>query len=170
MKKSRIVFLFASLVLIFACSKEDLVENDIQDEVTAHFIMGQMDKVYSESMSYQDSGENTTLFFHDTILSNKVVKSFKLAFLRTGQFRFEYREIEKDRLYIIIRNKDNKTYRWWTLHPEEEEKESLYSALAAAAGVSSGTSLHIPELLLPNEIDPYRIRNLENITRLDDDI
>jgi hypothetical protein len=122
-----------------------------QDQtLSAQQIMDRMISGYGSCNRYVDEGEVRTIFLERTG-RRTVVKPFSTAFVRPSGFRFEYRDRRGEEewgSYIIWRGAESvKT--WWSIKPGIESPRNLLQALAAAAGVSSGASMTVPTLLMP---------------------
>jgi outer membrane lipoprotein-sorting protein len=139
------------------------------DNLTATEIIQRMQETYATSRSYSDSGVVKTVFIHPD-RKRTVEKPFTTAFIRPDQFRFEYREkkpIFGERRFIIFRNgKDFQTYSDLEL---PMQFESLDRAVAAATGISGGSAIRVPAMLLPSEIKWRRAIRFNNPKRIDDD-
>ena len=141
----RLSAVFSMLLFVGAvCSAQD-------KPVSAHQIMDQVIATYASCDSYLDEGEVRTLFL-DPRGNHTEVKPFSTAFVRPWDFRFEFKHRKDEhgdwQRYIVwsdaqsIRN-------WWSIDPGVKSFESLTMAIAGATGVSSGSALAIPSLLLP---------------------
>jgi RNA polymerase sigma factor (sigma-70 family) len=119
------------------------------DDLTARQIVDRMAKAYADCKSYRDSGVVKTLFIENG--GNRTVeKPFTTAFVRPDRFRFEYKETVGDQQMRHIVWSDGKGVQtWWDVKPGIDKPKSLELALGGAAGVSSDSSLSIPQLLLP---------------------
>ena len=119
----------------------------------ARAILDLMGKTYAGAGSYEDEGEVVTRF-SSWWGKRTVSKPFETRFVRPGLFRYQYKDrpdgwFSGPNLYVIWSDAAPKVAKtWWTLRPEVEIR-SLDHALAAAAGVSSGTSMNVPGLLMP---------------------
>ncbi|MFN0110565.1 MAG: LolA family protein [Blastocatellia bacterium] len=127
--------------------------NARQSAPTAQQIMEKTMAAYADCKSYSDSGRVETLFImkHG---KRTTVKPFSTAFVRPDAFRFEYQERdgEKDWRRYIVWQKASDIKSWWTLKPEVKELESLSMALAGPTGVSGGSAIRVPSLLLPSSM------------------
>lgn len=123
------------------------------ENLSAKQIVERMTKAYADCKSYQDSGVVTTMFFMAD-RDRTTERPFTTAFVRPDRFRFEYKENDgstKPSRYIIwSSSKDIQT--WWDVRPGIEKPKSMQLALAAATGVSGGSSHTIPSLLLPGKV------------------
>jgi len=105
-----------------------------------------------------------TLFVQDT--GNRTVeKPFKTAFVRPGQFRFEYQD-GTDRHIIWSKGKDVQT--WWDVQPGIQKPESLQLAVAGATGVSSGSAARIPGMLMPDKLGGWGGVHISDAKRIED--
>lgn len=124
-------------------------------------IMERMASAYASCRSYVDEGEVRTVF-HEQGGRRTRVKPFSTAFVRPSDFRFEYKERrgEEDwNSYIVWRGADSvKT--WWSVKPGVNSPTDLFSALGGAAGVSSGSAVTVPALLMPDLARGNRIKSL----------
>lgn len=123
------------------------------DDPAARQIITQTINAYAECKTYRDSGTVTSLFVMDNGKNNTTERPFKTAFVRPGRFRFEFTNGQGDpqRRYIIwSQGMDVRT--WWDVKPGIEKPESLAMAISGANGVSGGSALTIPGLLMPNEV------------------
>jgi outer membrane lipoprotein-sorting protein len=156
-------FLILSFILVFSCAEQN------SETSTAKQILDRMVKVYASCKSYQDSGMVRTLFILPD--GNRTVeKPFTTAFVRSGRFRFEYKEKREnqDYRYLVWANgKDVRT--WWDVTPGIKRLDSLGFALAGVTGVSGGSARRIPALLISEPIGAgWDIRKLRNLKRLED--
>jgi outer membrane lipoprotein-sorting protein len=134
---------------------------------SAKEIIDRMAEVYAGCKSYRDSGLVKTLFVQKG--GNRTVeKPFKTAFVRPGQFRFEYDEKGNPKSRFIIWSKGKEIRTWWDVTPGVESPESLDLALAAATGVSSSSAHTIPQLLLPHKVSGRSIKDIEGAKRGED--
>ncbi|MGL4551843.1 MAG: RNA polymerase sigma factor [Gemmataceae bacterium] len=127
------------------------------DGLAAKQIVDRMAKAYADCKSYQDSGAVKTLFIENG--GNRTVeKPFTTAFVRAGRFRFEFRDMVGDQETRFIVWSDGKGVQtWWDVKPGVEKPRSLELALGGAAGVSSNSSLSVPQLLLPDKMGWRRL-------------
>lgn len=127
------------------------------DKLSATQIVDRMVKAYTDCKSYRDSGIVKTVF----VLkggNTTVEKPFTTAFVRPDRFRFEYKEkIGDQQMRFIIWSNVKGVKTWWGLKPGIATPESLELALGGAAGVSSLSSLNIPQLLMPEKMGWRRL-------------
>ena len=140
----------------------------------AQDILDRMAKVYADCESYHDSGVVTTVFVSAT--GNRTVeKQFTTAFVRPDRFRFEYTEKKWAGQalgdiffrYLVWRNGEA-VQTWWDVKPGVEKPPSLGLALAGATGVSGGSAHTVPSLLLPKEVEGWRLTNITQVKRVED--
>jgi outer membrane lipoprotein-sorting protein len=97
-------------------------------------------------------------------------KPFTTAFVRPDHLRFEYKarrgDEEEDRYIIWSNGKYVQT--WWDVRPGIEKPRTLGLALGSAAGVSGGSSLTIPALLLAEEVGGGRLTDMTDAKRIKD--
>lgn len=146
------IFLFAGVA--YSYQDQPLSAQQIMDRVISR---------YASCSRYVDEGEVRTIFLEGTA-RRTVIKPFTTAFVRPSGFRFEY----KDRYgegewnsYIVWKDAESvKT--WWSIKPGVKSAENLSHALAAAAGVSSGASIMVSTLLIPDMSGSY-IKSLSEL-------
>jgi outer membrane lipoprotein-sorting protein len=138
------------------------------DGMTANEIIKLMRKSYVTANSYSDSGV-VKIFFINSDRRRTVKKPFTTAFIRPDRFRFEYREkalINREFRFIVFLNGKNlQTY--WNIE-NDLELDSLDKAIGAATGVSGGSAITVPAMLLPNEIKWRRAIRFNKPKRIDD--
>lgn len=156
-------FITAAVVLP-ACAEEPQPR-----ALTARDVLDRLAKAHAGCKSYHDSGVVKTVFVRAT--GNRTVeKPFATAFVRPDRFRFEYKEKAGDgqeRRYIVWR-KGKEVQTWWDVKPGVQKPESLGLALAGATGVSSGSAHTVPALLLPEEVEGWRLMDMTEAKRVDD--
>ena len=169
-RKIIVLLMISALVSTITPIRSAIAKKTAPDNLTADDIIRQMAKVYAASRSYSDEGIFTSVFI-STERTRTIEKLFKTAFIRPDRFRFEYREKNNpggNSHYIVYKNgEDIKVY--WNIGPEMASKiTTLSEALAAAAGISSGTARNVPTMLIPAEsqfrnaitfYDPQRIED-----------
>jgi len=128
-------------------------------------IMDQMISVYATCNTYIDEGEVRTIF-HQPNGKRTVSKPFSTAFVRPSEFRFEFKDRRGEdewNSYIVWKGADSvKT--WWSIKPGTETPPNLSLALAGATGVSGGSAMTVPALLMPEMTMGNRIKSLSNLT------
>ena len=120
--------------------------------------------VYASCASYRDRGCVRTRFFDLAgVQTHSSERPFLTAFKRPDRFRFESRDRLRGRApwrsYIVWRSGAAIRTRW-DLRPVEEQPESLALGLAGATGVSGGSAITVPALLLPDEIGGRKLIDL----------
>jgi outer membrane lipoprotein-sorting protein len=166
-----IVILIATAVLLnFALQKKVAAEALYTDKLTANEIIKRMEKVYANSKSYSDSGVVRSVFI-STDRTHTVEKPFTTVFIRPDRFRYEFKEKkqgnQEQRFIIYRKGKDLQTY--WNIK-NDLKPESLDRAVASATGVSGGSAITVPAMLLPNEITWRRAIRFRKPKRIDDDL
>jgi len=135
----------------------------IQRHQSAERILNKMATVYRNCKSYQDSGTAQLVSerFGATL-------QFTTAFVRPDRFRYEYMDRAKDNHLIIWRKGKNVTF-WWSIPVDLPAPKSFGLAIAAATGVSIGTTHTIPTLLFSkSEISGWRLTDMVNATQVED--
>jgi hypothetical protein len=74
------------------------------------------------------------------------------AFVRPGQFRFEFQDSIPLTRYIIWRDGEY-VQTWWTImSPQLRKPPSFGLAIAGATGVSGSSACRVPKLLLTSQV------------------
>lgn len=127
-------------------------------------ILEQMTATYTSCKSYMDTGEVRTVFL-DERGRRTVVLPFSTAFVRPGNFRFEFRsrrgEAEWDQ--YIIWKQDDVVKSWWSIRPGIITDRSFSMSISGATGVSGKASLTVPSMLMPEELRANPIKALTNL-------
>lgn len=157
------------LLCALAATEARVADAATPGALTAAQILTGMAETYQRCKTYRDSGVVKTVFIMPDQRTRTVEKPFTTAFVRPDRFRFEYQDNSLNRTtrYIVWRE-GTKVQIWWDIKPGVTEQPSLRSALSAAAGVSGGSSLLLPALLLPSEIPPYRLAQITEVARIED--
>lgn len=112
-----------------------------------------MERVYAGCTSYRDTGDVKSVVVTDggRAATNR---PFLTAFVRPDRFRFQFTDPGLgERAYSYIVWSDGSEVRsWWDAKPGERRPGSLQEALAPAAGISGGSSVRVPGLLLPETL------------------
>lgn len=121
---------------------------------------------YERARSYEDTGEVRIHFIVPFWPDRTSVLPFTTAFVRPDAFRYEFRDPsraagEGDR-YLIWKSGDE-VKSWWSIQPGVRSNQPFELAIAAATGVSGGSSARITALLLPDLQWGRRLRLLDDI-------
>ena len=159
---------FSSLLTLFM-SAALTAENIHPDSLSSREIIERMESAYANSSSYSDSGVVKIAFFGQVNMT--VEKPFTTAFIRPDRFRYEFTEKTADgreqRFIIHLEGDHVQTY--WDVQ-KDLKHESLDQAVASAAGVSNGSAISVPGMLLPNEITWRRGIRFNQPKRIDDGV
>jgi outer membrane lipoprotein-sorting protein len=140
------------------------------DGLTAKKIIKLMKEKYATSKSYSDSGVVRIVFIRSDG-RRTVEKPFTTAFIRPDRFRFEYKEKthgnREHRFIVCLEGKNLQTY--WDVD-NDLKLESLDRAIAAATGISHGSAITVPAMLLPREIKWRRAIRFSKPKRIEDGI
>jgi hypothetical protein len=116
-------------------------------------ILLKMARVYHNCRSYRDSGEvRTALRIGDGRAGSD--RPFHTAFMRPDRFRFQFTDTglgERSSAYVVWTDGDE-VHSWWDAKPGVRNAGTLQDGLRIAAGVSGGSSIRIPGLLLPGSV------------------
>ena len=106
-------------------------------------------KAYARLKNYSDSGKLIKTFIGDHPHKSAIV--FKTAFINTGDINFEYYEPGNSTSLYTINRTNNVVKTWWGVLNRTATPDNMPRALGAALGVSGGTSMIVPELLLTSD-------------------
>jgi outer membrane lipoprotein-sorting protein len=150
-----------SLLYLLAAS---LVSAQQNQTTTPQQILDRMISVYASCDSYADNGRVETIFLQNSGRTWTAVKPFSTAFVRPSRFRFEFENTDTNRgsHYVVWRD-GSSVKSWWTIRPEVKMYEGLAFALGAAAGVSSGSSLNVPSMLMQDLKATDRLGSLSEL-------
>lgn len=132
--------------------------------LSAEQILDRVISTYASADSYLDEGEVRTLYLSPRG-NHTDVKPFSTAFVRPTDFRFEFKhrndEDDEWQSYVVWRD-GNAVKKWWSIDPGVKNVETLSLAIGGATGVSSGSALAIPSLLLPD----FVVKRYSSLTEL----
>ena len=164
----RVAGIFLGGVLNLLVSAVALAENIHADSLTASEIIDRMKSTYANSRTYSDSGVVKTIFTGG--VKQTIEKPFTTVFVRPDRFRYAFKDKKPDgreQVFIIhLSGKDVQTY--WDVQ-KDLAHESLDRAVASATGVSSGSAITVPAMLLPGKISWRRSIRFTQPRRIDDD-
>jgi hypothetical protein len=122
-------------------------------ELTPVKILRAMERVYAGCRSYRDAGEARTALVTDGGRAGSD-RPFTTAFVRPGRLRFQFTDPglgDRSSSYIVW--SDGTDVRsWWDAKPGVRRPGSLQAALTPAAGISGGSSVRVPGLLMPETL------------------
>lgn len=126
-----------------------------QDEATLapETILLKMARVYRNCRSYRDSGEVRTTLLTDGGRAGSD-RPFSTAFVRPDRFRFQFTDPglgERSSAYIVWTDGTD-VRSWWDAKPGVRNAGTLQDALGVAAGISGGSSVRVPALLMPGSV------------------
>jgi hypothetical protein len=143
---------FALVILLgpLACAGSAASKPESATASDATNVIDSMTSLYASCKTYEDRGKlvltrrynGTSDFFQSTI-------SFETVFDRAaGRFRFEFTETRSQKMMrgAIWRTQPGLAHEWWT-HGGAVQDVDLVEAVRALAGVSLGTSYHVPGML-----------------------
>jgi outer membrane lipoprotein-sorting protein len=126
-------------------------------------------EVYLQCSSYRDSGKATTVFYPEGRQPFTEDKPFRTAFLRPGQFRFEFEStLLAGKRYIIWRYGDTVQTWWNAADPPLRTPQSFIAAIGGAMGVSGQSAYRVPSLLLASDISGSWAERLRAMTPIED--
>jgi outer membrane lipoprotein-sorting protein len=128
-----------------------------------------MEHTDASSSTYSDSGVVKIRFIGS--VNQTIKKPFTTAFTRPDRFRYEFKEKKSfgnDERFIIHFN-DGDLQSHWDVQ-KDLKHDSLNNAVASAAGVSNGSAITVPAMLLPNQITWRPGIRFNNPTRIADDV
>lgn len=113
-----------------------------------------MKRAYASCRSYRDTGMVKTTSVTDENSSFGSELPFATAFVRPGRFRFQFTDTglgERASAYIVW--SDGAEVRsWWDAKPGVRRPASVREALEVATGISGGSSVRVPGLLMPDAL------------------
>jgi outer membrane lipoprotein-sorting protein len=121
--------------------------------VTPEKILVEMARVYGGCRSYRDTGNVMTATLTEGGRAGSE-RPFATAFVRPNRFRFQFTDPglgERSSRYIVWTD-GTEVRSWWDAKPGVRRPASLQEALGIAAGISGGSSIRIPGLLLPKDV------------------
>ena len=119
-------------------------------------ILDKMVSVYASCSSYADKGEARLA----AESGFDRVRPFTTAFVRPSKFRFEFQDNGDS--YVVFQ--DGASIKsWWSVESRVENFETLSMALAGPTGVSGGSAMVVPSMLLGDLHDSHRIQNLTKL-------
>lgn len=128
---------------------------------------------YATCNTYADRGRHVCIHGPDGPPRSRHynIIHFETRFQRPDRFYFEYLDEavgprESWSRFIVVQT-DGECRSWWSTRPDEPDRE-LGTSLAAATGVSSGTSSAIPSLILPGVTSRFPILVPAECEPLDD--
>jgi outer membrane lipoprotein-sorting protein len=155
----RISMLYLPLLLgtslVYSQPGQTLSPQEIRDKMVS---------VYASCSSYVDQGQVETTFFSQSGLRTSS-RRFSTAFVRPSRFRFEFVEIGlsgRESHYIVWRD-ESAIKSWGTIKPETRDFETLALALAGGGGVSGGSAIFVPSMLMGNLGDLHRIQTMTQL-------
>jgi outer membrane lipoprotein-sorting protein len=117
-------------------------------------VLSRMARTYAAARSYEDEGE-VTVKFVGPVANLTVKKPFSTKFVRPNLYRYEFTEgaaAGAPRRFVIWTDgAPGRSRMWWTLKPQTQEG-SLMNAIASGTGISNGSAINVPSLLMPDVI------------------
>ncbi len=170
MKLSYSFSIWCTCIFLLCAPTWSIAQDELKQETfTPEYLLDHMSKVYANCKTYRDSGV-VKIMFLEAVEERTVLKPFATACVEPDRFRFEYTERFNDSKryrFIIWRNgKDIRT--WWDAEPGVKKRDTLFMAIARAAGVSGGSALTVPALLFPREFFGLRLLDLATAKRIKD--
>ena len=140
----------AALALLGKAEAQPVAGGGDAAALTPEKILLAMKRTYAGCRSYRDTGEVRTESTTDGGHFGSELP-FATAFVRPDRFRFEFTDQglgERSAKYVVWVSGDE-VRSWWDAKPGVRQPGSVGEALEAAAGVSGGSSVRVPEMLLP---------------------
>ena len=124
-------------------------------------VLARMTATYRDLHAYADRGTITDRVANASG-THTFSSTFRTAFVRPGQLRFEYDNLgDAERAYVVW-TADGRARTFWYLKPSlVKEDADLADALEEGASVSSTTSYVIPQLLRPDLFDSGSVADLD---------
>jgi hypothetical protein len=145
-------------MLSISAIAQTAINNSTADTTSAATVINRSTMAYSQLKLYLDSGK---LIQAIEVMGQpvKTAKIFKTAYADDDSFNFEYYELGKSNSLYTINRSFNIVRSWWALTNKTSTPNTINLALGAAAGVSSGLSMMIPQLLLVKEFKRNNVYN-----------
>lgn len=148
-------------------------ENSFRRSLSAKEILDRISELYKSCRSYLDKGE---IKIQMTKKGCKTfdVRRFFTFFLRPSRFSFQFRSrLPREKAWrkygVYMKNNVVKSLLTDEICSEVRER-SLNDAIASAAGISGGSAVWIPNLLMPDLIEAQGIRSTKQLKRLRDEV
>jgi hypothetical protein len=125
-------------------------------------LLNQMASTYARARTYADRGVVIRTFGSNEDRHRERL-SFRTVFERPHRFRYELTD-ETTGQRLAIWQKTPPAQRYWTVSGQTESVD-LAKAIAGATGISSGSALTVPQLLMPVLIDAWALSDLAGATR-----
>jgi outer membrane lipoprotein-sorting protein len=136
-------------------------------------IVERLKKTYANCKTYRDSGAVKTVFLSENRKTKRTeIRPFTTVFVRPDQLRYEFksREGEEEWSRYIVWSNGSETRTWWDINnPKEEKVACLSFGLAGATGVSGGSALTVPSLLVKLGIESGQILQLSKSKTIEED-
>ena len=134
--------------------------------LSAQQILDKMVSVYASCSSYRDKGQAKEVWRNGRV----TLRPFSTAFIRPSQFRYEFQEESELRSSDYVVWQSGATVKsWWTVKGLRSY-ETLDESLAAATGVSRGSSIQVPSMIFGDLHDTHRIQKLSQLTLIDEEV
>ncbi len=124
-----------------------------ESSLTPVKILLDMEKAYARAESYRDTGVVATLTLTDGGRAGSE-RPFSTVFVRPERLRFQFTDTglgERSSRYIVWTD-GSEVRSWWDAKPGVRHPASLQEALEIAAGISGGSSVRVPGMLLPRTV------------------
>ncbi len=142
-----------ALVLAAPLPSQEHPPSSDDTSLTPVRILLSMERAYHGCRSYRDTGEVRTTILTDGGRAGSD-RPFATVFVRPGHLRFQFTDTglgERSSSYVVWSD-GNEVRSWWDAKPGVRHPGSLQEALAVAAGISGGSSMRVPGLLMREEL------------------
>lgn len=121
---------------------------------TAAEVLERTLRAHASCATYRDEGEVVTVMSFGAKpyqqRTERIV--FRTAFVRPDAFSFRFREAtvgpESEWSLYAVWARGGRARSWWSLNEQTNEHESILHALSGPTGVSKGSAIRVPHLLL----------------------
>lgn len=113
-----------------------------------------MKRAYASCRSYRDTGLVKMTSATDENSSFGSEQPFATVFVRPDHIRFQFTDTglgERSSLYIVWSD-GTEVRSWWDAKPGVRRPASIQEALEVATGISGGSSVRVPGLLMPDKV------------------
>lgn len=141
---------------------------------TAAEVLERTKNAYATCSSYRDRGEVVTVFITGVKPYHRRTtrRPFRTAFLRPDSFYFQFRDVtvgpESEWSMYAVWAAGGRARSWSTRDERIKAHPSILEALSGPTGVSGGSAIRIPRLLIPNEHQAYSLPAPDGSTMRED--
>jgi len=141
------------------------------EAATAAQVLQAMAEKYAACRSYFDKGLVRTIFINLDGSRRVDDRPFTTAFVRNDRFRYEFsQQMGKREVHYIVWSDGSAAQTWWDIGSPKLKTMTLGIALAGGTGISGSSASTIPTLLLPDQVNAYKLSALARSVREPDEV